>query len=214
MKKMTVVVLVLTMVLALTACGTAKVEKESKSLYEHGLDVIGMLSEMTRSERFIGIYTANSEIKDIIMALGDHPYKMPNNVYAINIPEDTLIGMAELSNLGDASPELKNYLVQRVMASLISQINTTSGVENLAASSVCTVGKTFVSENTTENVIYIYVFEGTAPVAVTFTLGEDHTVTATGTFILYDGFTCGSVAEIQSVFSDIAVNVTKVLPEK
>ena len=166
-----------------------------------------MLSEMTRSENFIGIYTANSEIKDIILALGDHSYETPDAVYAITVPEETLTGMAELSNLGDASEELKTYLTQRVMASLMSQINAMSGVENLAASSVCTVGKTFVSENATENVIYIYVYDGTAPVAVTFTLGEAHTVSATGTFIFYDGFTCGSADEIQGAFSDIAVNV-------
>lgn len=214
MKKAIAFVLVLVIILGLAACGAAKEMKEPKSLYAHGLDVISMLSEMTRSESFIGIYTANSEIKDIILALGDNSYEQPDAVYAITVPEDILTGMAELSNLEGASEELKNYLMQRVMASLMSQINAMSGVENLAASSVCTVSKTFVSENATENVIYIYVYEDTAPVAVTFTLGEDHTVSATGTFILYDGFTCGSAEEIQTVFSDITVNVTEVTPEK
>ena len=214
MKKAIAFVLVLVIILGLAACGAVKEVQESKSLYAHGLDVVSMLSEMTRSESFIGIYTANSEIKDIILALGEHPYDTPAAVYAITIPEDVLMGMAELSNLGDASEELKSYLTQRVMASLMSQINAMSGVENLAASSVCTVGKTFVSESATENVIYIYAYEDTAPVAVTFTLGEDHTVSASGTFIFYDGFTCGSVEEIQGVFSDIAVNVTEVTPEK
>ena len=214
MKKAFAFVLVLVIILGLAACGAVKEVQESKSLYAHGLDVVSMLSEMTRSESFIGIYTANSEIKDIILALGEHPYDTPAAVYAITIPEDVLMGMAELGNLGDASEELKSYLTQRVMASLMSQINAMSGVENLAASSVCTVGKTFVSESATENVIYIYDYEDTAPVAVTFTLGEDHTVSASGTFIFYDGFTCGSVEEIQGVFSDIAVNVTEVTPEK
>ena len=214
MKKAIAFVLVLVIILGLAACGAVKEVQESKSLYAHGLDVVSMLSEMTRSESFIGIYTANSEIKDIILALGEHPYDTLAAVYAITIPEDVLMGMAELSNLGDASEELKSYLTQRVMASLMSQINAMSGVENLAASSVCTVGKTFVSESATENVIYIYAYEDTAPVAVTFTLGEDHTVSASGTFIFYDGFTCGSAEEIQGVFSDIAVNVTEVTPEK
>lgn len=214
MKKAFAFVLVLVIILGLAACGAVKEVQESKSLYAHGLDVVSMLSEMTRSESFIGIYTANSEIKDIILALGEHPYDTPAAVYAITIPEDVLMGMAELSNLGDASEELKSYLTQRVMASLMSQINAMSGVENLAASSVCTVGKTFVSESATENVIYIYAYEDTTPVAVTFTLGEDHTVSASGTFIFYDGFTCGSAEEIQGVFSDIAVNVTEVTPEK
>ena len=214
MKKAIAFILVLVIILGFAACGAVKEVQESKSLYAHGLDVVSMLSEMTRSESFIGIYTANSEIKDIILALGEHPYDTPAAVYAITIPEDVLMGMAELSNLGDASEELKSYLTQRVMASLMSQINAMSGVENLAASSVCTVGKTFVSESATENVIYIYAYEDTTPVAVTFTLGEDHTVSASGTFIFYDGFTCGSAEEIQGVFSDIAVNVTEVTPEK
>ena len=183
-------------------------------MYAHGMEVVSMLSEMTRSESFIDIYTANSEIKDIILALGDHSYETPDAVYAITVPEDTLMGMSELSNLEGASEKLKNYLTQRVIASLVNQINAMSGVENLAASSVCTVGKTFVSENATENVIYLYVYEGTAPVAVTFTLGEDHTVSATGTFIFYDGFTCGSAEEIQKAFGDSSVEVNVVAEEK
>ena len=214
MKKSIAFVLVLIIILGLAACGATRETQNSKSLYAHGLDVISMLSEMTRSESFIGIYTANSEIKDIILALGNHSYETPDAVYAITVPEDTLMGMAELSNMEGASEELKNYLTQRVMASLMSQINAMSGVENLAASSVCTVGKTFVSEDATDNVIYIYVYEDTAPVAVTFTLGEDHTVSASGTFIFYDGFSCGSAAEIQSSFGDIEVIVTEVTPEK
>lgn len=214
MKKKIIFVLVFAILLSMSACGIASEKSESKSLYSHGLDVVTLLSEMTRSENFIGIYTANSEIKDIILALGENTYEQPDTVYAITVPEDTLTGMAELSNLEGASEELKSYLMQRVLASLMSQINAMSGVENLAASSVCTVGKTFVNENTDENVIYVYVYEDAAPIAVTFTLGEDHTVSATGTFILYDGFTCGSAEEIQSVFNDITVNVTEVVPEK
>lgn len=214
MKKKIIFVLVFAILLSMSACGIASEKSESKSLYSHGLDVVALLSEMTRSENFIGIYTANSEIKDIILALGENTYEQPDAVYAITVPEDTLTGMAELSNLEGASEELKIYLMQRVLASMMSQINAMSGVENLAASSVCTVGKTFVSENADENVIYVYVYEDAAPIAVTFTLGEDHTVSATGTFILYDGFTCGSAEEIKSVFSDITVNVSGVVPEK
>ena len=107
MKKTIAFVLVLTIILGLAACGAANEAKESKSLYAHGLEVVSMLSEMTRSENFIGIYTANSEIKDIILALGENSYEQPDAVYAITVPEDTLTGMAELSNLEGASQELK-----------------------------------------------------------------------------------------------------------
>lgn len=214
MKKTIAFVLVLTIIFGLAACGAAGEMKESKSLYAHGLDVVSMLSEMTRSENVIGIYTANSEIRDIILALGENSYDQPEVVYAITVPGDTLTDMAELSDPEGISEELRGYLQQRVMASLVSQINAMSGVENLAASSVCTVGKTFVSENAAGNVIYLYTYPDAAPIAVTFTSGEDHTVSATGTFILYDGFSCGSAEEIQSAFFDIAVTVTEVTPEK
>lgn len=214
MKKTIAFILVMTIILGLAACGAAKEAKESKSLYAHGLDVISMLSEMTRSENFIGIYTANSEIKDIISELGKHSYDTPDAVFAITVPDETLNGMEELSNLGDASEELKRYLTQRVIASLVSQINAMGGVENLAASSVCTVGKTFVSENAMEHVIYLYCYNGAAPVAVTFTLGENHTVSATGTFLLYDEFTEAAEEEILQMFNDMELKISSIIPEK
>ena len=214
MKKTIAFALVMTIILGLASCGAAKEAKESKSLYAHGLDVISMLSEMTHSENFIEIYTANSEIKDIISELGKHSYDTPDAAFAITVPNETLNGMEELSNLGDASEELKRYLTQRVIASLVSQINAMGGVENLAASSVCTVGKTFVSENATEHVIYLYCYNGAAPVAVTFILGEDHTVSATGTFLLYNEFIEASEKEILQIFNDMELKVTSIIPEK
>ena len=100
MKKTIAFVLVLVIILSLAACGAVKEVQESKSLYAHGLEVVSMLSEMTRSESFIGIYTANSKIKEIILALGDHSYETPDAVYAITVPEDTLMGMPRAPRQG------------------------------------------------------------------------------------------------------------------
>ena len=90
MKKTIAFVLVLVIILSLAACGAVKEVQESKSLYAHGLEVVSMLSEMTRSESFIGIYTANSEIKDIILALGESSYEQPDpritTVYRMPVP--------------------------------------------------------------------------------------------------------------------------------
>lgn len=122
--------------------------------------------------------------------------------------------MSELNNLDNASEGLKNFLLQRVLGSLMTQINGMSGVENLAASSVCTVGKTFVNENANEDVIYLYTYEEAKPIAVTFTVGEDNAVSATGVFVMYEGFTCDSMEDIKSFFSDIAVEVAELQVEK
>lgn len=214
MKKAIRYLFVLALLFGLTACGHDKEKPESKSLYAHGMDIVNMLSEMARSDDLLSVYTANTDIKDILMNLGNQEYGTPDAVYAITVPEEALINMAEWNSLQNTSEALKGYLMQRFLASLMSQINAMGGVENLAASSVCTVGKTFVGENADQNVIYLYVYEDAAPVAVTFILGEDHTVSASGTFILYDGFTCGSSEEIRSVFLDIPVEVTEISSEK
>jgi len=209
-----VIILALAMALSFSACGSNKDHAETKSLYAQGLEVVQLMAEMTNTEAYIDIHTGDSAIKDIIQSISNGDYSAPKAVYAISITDENLTAMAELGNLDNASEELKSVLMQRVLGSLIPQINGMSGVENLAASSVCTVGKTFVDENAAENAIYLYTYENATPVAVTFTVGEDQAVSASGVFVMYDGFTCGSADEIKSFFSDITVEVKEVSPEK
>ena len=214
MEKSTKNVLIgLIIVLSLTAC-SGKSNTEAKSLYEQGLEIVQLLSEMTQTEGYADVYTGNSEVKAVIQSISTGDYSSPKAVYAISVADDDLAAMVELNRLGNVSDELKNFLLRRARSALMTQINSMSGVENLAASSVCTAGKSFVSENTAEDVIYLYTYENARPIAVTFTIGENHSVSASGMFVMYDGFTCGSAAEIESFFSDISVDVSEVLPEK
>ena len=81
---------------------------------------------------------------------------------------------------------------------------------NLAAASVCTSGKTFVSDEISESVIYLYTFDDARPISVTFTCGEDNTVSASGMFMMNDEFPCDSVAEIEEFFGEVGVNVSEV----
>ena len=203
----------LVIVLSLTAC-SGKSNTEAKSLYEQGLEIVQLLSEMTQTEGYADVYTGNSEVKAVIQSISTGDYSSPKAVYAISAADDDLAAMVELNRLGNVSDELKNFLLRRARSALMTQINSMSGVENLAASSVCTAGKSFVNENAAEDVIYLYTYENARPIAVTFTIGENHSVSASGMFVMYDGFTCGSAAEIESFFSDISVDVSEVLPEK
>lgn len=215
MKKLIALVLALViMVLSLSACSNNESNSKTKSLYAQGLEIVQLMSEMTRTEEYVDIHTGDSEIKTIISDISTGDYSSPKAVYAISISDENLAAMAELDSLENASEELKTFLMNRVLGSLMTQINGMSGVEKLAASSVCTVGKTFVNENATDNVIYLYTYENALPVAVTFTVGEDQAVSASGVFVLYDEFTCGSADEIKAFFIDIIVEVTEVQPEK
>ena len=204
----------LIMVLSLSACSKGENISKGKSLYAQGLEVIQVMSEMTQEEEYVELHTGNSEIKTIIQNISTGDYSSPKAVYAISISDENLAAMAEVSNLDSASEELKDFLLQRVLGSLMTQINGMSGVENLAASSVCTVSKIFVNENVADDVIYLYTYDDAVPVAVTFTVGEDQAVSANGVFVMYDQFTCGSSDEIKEFFSDISVDVAEVQPEK
>jgi hypothetical protein len=186
---------------------------ETKSLYAQGLEVIQMMSEMTRTEEYVDILIGDSNIKTVIQDISTGDYSAPKAVYAITVSDENLATMVELDNFGNVSKELKNLMKKRIFSSLISLINSRRGSEKLAAASVCTAGKTFVNENATDNVIYLYTYENANPVAVTFTVGEDGAVSANGVFVLYDEFTCDSADEIKAFFNDIA-EVTEVQPEK
>lgn len=207
-------IVILVLVLGLSACGNNENNAEAKSLYAQGLKIVQLMSELTQSAEYIDFYTGNNEIKSVIQNISAGGYTTPKAVYAISIADENLAAMTELNNPNNASDELKSFLTQKALSALMIQINSMGGVENLAAASVCTVGKTFVNENAKENVIYLYTYDNAVPVAVTFLVGEDQSVSASGVFVMYDGFTCGSVEEIKSFFNSITVEVTEVLPEK
>jgi hypothetical protein len=219
MKKLIAFVLALMIVvLGMFGCsnnesGESNSKTETKSLYAQGLEVIQMMSEMTRTEEYVDILIGDSNIKTVIQDISTGDYSDPKAVYAITVSDENLATMAELDNFGNVSKELKNLMKKRILSSLISQINGRSGQVKLAAASVCAAGKTFVNENATDNVIYLYTYENANPVAVTFTVGEDGAVSANGVFVLYDEFTCDSADEIKAFFNDIA-EVTEVQPEK
>lgn len=204
--------MVFVLVLSLSACGNNK--SNAETLYTQGLEVIQLMSEMIQSEEYIDLYTDNSGIKEIVQNISTGDYTTPKAVYAISIANENLAKMVEMNSLVDVSEKLKSFLTQRVFSSLMVQINSMSGAEKLAATSICTVGKTFVNENVKENVIYLYTYDNAVPVAVTFIVGEGQAVSASGAFIMYDRFACDSADEIKSFFSDIIVEVTEVLPEK
>ena len=206
---------------ALCACGGSRAGTQDAgdiSLYDRGLAVIELMAEMTESEAYIGLTTANDGIRAIIQndLAGEH--EEPKAVYSVSIPEEQLWAwwdMAEMEETGEISQELRAFLQHRILTSIPSVINGMAGVEELAAANACTAQKTFAVKNEMEDVTYLYVFEDAAPAAVTFTAGEDGTVSASGTFLLQEEFSCGSAAEIEAFFEGIGVEaeVGEILPE-
>lgn len=211
MKRSLAVLLSAIMLLSLCACGgETSTKTEKKSLYEHGLDVIAVMSEMTQLESYVETYTGSGEIKEIVQTIGEEDYTTPKAVYAITASAEQIAAYAGVDALSDASNELQKTMENKFIVALISQVNGMAGAMNLAAASVCTSGKTFVSDEISESVIYLYTFDDARPISVTFTCGEDNTVSASGMFMMNDEFPCDSVAEIEEFFGEVGVNVSEV----
>lgn len=210
LRKLCAVILSAALCAALLA-GCSAGTQNQKSLYDHGLELVSMLDEMSENEEYLQIYTGASSIGEIVSGISAGDYSAPSNVYEITVSEENLSAMAELSRIDSASEQLQNFVKQRMLAALITQVNAMAGAETLAATSVCTAGKTFVNEELDSAMFYLYVYEDTPPIAVTFVPGDDSTVSATANFILYDEFTCGSSAEIKEFFSELAPEVTQIV---
>ena len=211
MKRCFVLLLSAIMLMSLCACGgNTSTKTDEKSLYEHGLDVIAVMAEMTHLESYVETYTGNGEIKEVVKSIGEGDYTSPKAVYAITASAEQIAAYAEVGALEGASEELQNVMENKFVVALTTQVNGFAGAEQLAAASVCTAGKTFVTDEISESVIYLYTYENARPVCVTFTCGEDSTVSASGMFMMYDEFTCDSAEEIEEFFSEVGVKVSEV----
>lgn len=210
----TVLATLAAVVLLISALGLSACENgadSQKSLYSHGLDVIRLMCEMANSEEYVSLYINNADVADLVREMGAGDRTTPKSVYAISVDAESLALLAAMTDvsLDSASKELKSFIGQRFLGSLATQINARDGSNSIAAASICTAGKTFVHD-TAENVIYLYTYDDAVPVAVTFTVGEDHSVSANGVFVMCDGFECGSADDIRSFFSYMSVEVTEV----
>lgn len=211
--RIAVATIILVSVLSLCACGNNKVKSETKSLYAQGLEVVQLMTEMTQTQEYIDI-AAPDNLKSIIQELADGDYSTPKAVYSIKASEKDLATIAEIKNFDNISNNLKPLILSKIYGSFIARVNSMGGVEDVAVAGLCTAGKTFINEDATGNIIYLYTYDNAVPVAVTFVTGDDNSVSANGTFVMYDEFTCDSVDGIKDFFNYITVEVTEVNPEK
>ena len=208
MKKCMTIVLAVLVTLAL--CGCSNAAPKERSLYTQGLDVANLVVQAAQSEAYLDQVSVSSPLREIVKNAVQGDYSSPKAVYELRFssrPVET-----------DTLPEpLAKAFRQRLLPTLVSQLNATAGAETLAAASVCTMGKTFVASNVTQDTLYLYQYETGCPIAVNFTPGEGGAVSASGCFLLCPDFPRqGTAEEIADSFAQIlgisAPQVTVVSP--
>ena len=206
MKNKMILFLAAVLLLSLCACGAGE-----KSLIDHGLDVIAQMDEMVQSDAFLDMYTGSGEIRDILSGV-KAPHGEPTAVYSVSMPENAaeMWALAE-TGFGELSPALQERVLSQTYGpALISQVNARGGAATLAAATVCTGGKTFVSKAAEGGTLYIYAYADACPVAVAFAEGEDDAFYATGMFILDATFDASSQEAVASAFAELGAVVSPV----
>jgi len=209
-KKLFGMIALLLLAAALSGCGsTASTER---SLYDQGIEVVSLMSEMVQSETYLDAYTSNSEVRALLMDVGPADPNAPKAVFALSFQEaelmwQELLGLEEADGL---SQTLRDYLTVRGYASLPQQINAMGGASTLAASSICTASRCFLSSQLTGSTVYLYLYEESVPVMVVFSANDEGIVTASGCFILADSFQPQNKEETEALLEDFSVTVSEV----
>ena len=182
----------------------------SSALYQEGLSTVSVMEEMAENEDWVNLFSSNQNLTSLLSAVGDGDYSRPKAVYQIRLSDETVSHLTRNADLEAFSDTLQAYLRATVQSSIAAQINAKGGADALAAASACTASRIFFCDDLHENLLYLYTYENAAPAMISFLVGEDGAVSATGLFILYDGFPTGSAAEIQQFLSSLNVEVTEV----
>lgn len=214
MDKKKIMVPIIMLIIALSGCtGPAN---GGKSLYEHGMDVVMLMDEMVSSSSYGSLMSSSEEIEQMRLMLAAGDYAAPQAVYEIEVLSfRDILALAESEDITEPfSDSLQNMLDNRSAASLVSLVNSRNGAAALASASVYTAGKTFVSSETAESTLYLYTFRNGNPIAVAFTVGEDNTVTATGTFLMIDGFDAKSAEQLRDLLREAGFpGAVRLLPD-
>ncbi len=189
----------------LSSCGVT--DSELPSLEVRGMQIVSMLEEIAESDDYLSIYSSDSDMMSIVHSFAEGDHSDPKAIYRLTLSEESVKSLCGTDILTSLSPELQAFLESRVQASIINIANARGGSTALAATSICTAGKTFVSDEITADTIYLYTFENAVPVAVSFTVGEANTVSASGTFLIAEELNTDSPETIREFFSEIDLSV-------
>ncbi len=175
----------------------------NKSPYEQGLELIELITEMAENEAYIKMATDDDAVTGIIKSFAGDRSK-PLVVYAITLNksiENMITEEIDTSEWSSMSKELRELIVNRYRSSILTAINSQGGNYTVAATSLCTAGKSFISEALKEDTIYLYTYENAKPVAITFTVAENNHIGASAIFVSNNNLNCSSAEEIEAFFN-------------
>lgn len=195
--------------LLLSSCSKAAASPASE-LYHQGLALVSEMNEAIQSEAWVSLFTGDPAVREILSNAGQGDFSQPKAVYEIQFSDQAVTSLTGQTDLSGFSESLQKRIHAAIQSAAASQINALDGAETLAAASICTVSDTFVCDGLTENILYLYTYENTVPVMVSFVVGQDSAVLATGVPILSDSFSPDSPENVQLFLEGFGAQVSEI----
>ena len=196
--------------LFLGACSNKAAASHASELYHQGLVLVSEMNEAVRSEAWVSLFTADPAVKEILLKAGQGDFSQPKAVYEIRFSDQAITSLTGQTGLTGFSESLQKRIHSAIQGAAVNQINAMDGAETLAAASICTVSDIFVCKGLTENTLYLYTYEKAAPVMVSFVVGQDGAVLATGVPILCDSFSPDSPENVQQFLESFGAQVSEI----
>ena len=202
---------VLVMAFVITCVSASAAEQPSEegavqqSLYDQGLDLVSLVSEMASSDAYLSVYTTVDEVAYIAHSIREMDYSSPAAVFAVQMDVQGLIREMASGMIDQLSDKLADYLVKRTCTAIPSFLNGQLGSAQIAAASIITAGKTFMLEGLSDSMLYLYVFKNGYPVMVSFVPGEDGAVSASAFFVLDERYSATDPMEVENLLQEIGI---------
>lgn len=199
----------LSTLLFLGACNSKTTSSPASELYHQGLALVSEMNEAIQSEAWVSLFTGDPAVKEILSKAGQGDFSQPRAVYEIQFSDQAITSLTGQADLTGFSESLQSRIYASIQGAAANQINAMAGAETLAAASICTVSDTFVCDNLTQNTLYLYTYETAVPVMVSFVVGQDGAVLATGVPILSDSFSPDSPENVQLFLEGFGAQVSE-----
>ena len=168
------------------------------------------MNEAVQNEAWVSLFTGDPAVREILSNAGQGDFSQPKAVYEIQFSDQAVTSLTGQADLTGFPESLQKRIYAAIQSAAANQINAMDGAETLAAASICTVSDTFVCDGLTENTLYLYTYENAAPVMVSFVVGQDSAVLATGVPILSDSFSPDSPKNVQLFLEGFGAQVSEI----
>ena len=203
MKKVILILTVLVICISMVSCSGA-----SKSALDRGDEIVGLVSEMVKSDEYVNIILGNVSLYDEMLAeIKSMDFSKVTAIYELKVSQDELVKIlaANRGNIDKLPKSLKDRLVRGLGSSLASYINSKTSTEKIVMSSVFNASKCFVDKSIKENQYLLYVFESGYSMLISFIPHEDGAVTASGSLILNDSLELDNADQIEASLKALGI---------